>query len=131
MSSVRSGAASMASAVVRSTSETLSTIKPARWRSRPNHDKPTPVALFEPGHIETAPLIDHRNDDAAKIDDSLEEPGRLGDPRDPVRRARHFVNRFHRQPELTVAEAEHQKLPLLAPFGRSAVYGSAGFGVVA
>ena len=29
-----------------------------------NNDKPPPVALFEPRHVETLPLIDHGDDDA-------------------------------------------------------------------
>lgn len=33
--------------------------------ARLNNDKPTPVALFQPRHIETLPLIDHGHDGAA------------------------------------------------------------------
>ena len=66
------------------------------------------------------PLIDHGNDDAAQIDHSLQELGRLGDPGDPIRRARHFHYCFHRQPELIRRRAETPGTSAPRSPGRSA-----------
>ena len=87
----------------------------------PHDDQPTPVALFEPRHVETPSLVHHRQDHAAQIDDAFQKLGRLGHARDPIRHARHFLDRLDRQAEFVVAQPEHQELPLLARLRRPAV----------
>ena len=64
---------------VRSTSETLSTIRPARWRSVRTTIRRWRSALArELRHVEAAALVDHRQHLAAQIDHAFEEFRRLG-----------------------------------------------------
>ena len=108
MSSVRSGGGPIASPAQRSTSDTLSTISPARRRSvrTTMRRRPSPRAR----HVEPAPLVHDGQDLAPHIDDAFEEPGRLGDARDPVGNASDFLDRVDGQGKFVVAQPEDDEL---------------------
>ena len=73
---------------MRSTSETLSTISPARWRSVRTTTSRRRFAVAGGRHVEAPALVDHRQHLAAQIDHALEELRRLRNPGDLVRHAR-------------------------------------------
>ena len=107
----------MSSARQRSTSETESTIRPARWRSVRTTSRRRGRLVVERRHVEAAALVDHRQHLAAQVDHAFEELRRLGQARDLVGHARHLVDGLDRQAELVVAQAEDDELPLLAALG--------------
>ena len=118
MSPVSSGAASIESAGVRSTSETLSsTMRPARWRSSVPLIRAAAVALVKLGHVEAVALIHHRQNFAPQVDDAFFVPGRLRTCGDLIRYSAPPRPRLRwAVPEFVIAEAKDQEFAFLARF---------------
>ena len=80
----------------------------------PDHDEAPALGLARRRHVEAAALVDDGQHVAAQVHDALEEFRRLRQARDLRRHFADFVDGFDRQPELVLAQAEHQKLSALA-----------------
>ena len=87
---------------------------------RPHHNQAAAVALLQLGMVELAALIHHRQNFATQVEDAFQEFGRLRNPGDLVRYARHLVHGFDGQSEFVIAEAKDQEFALLAVFACSA-----------
>jgi hypothetical protein len=80
-----------------------------------HHDQPPVARILEPRHPEPPPLIDHRHDVAAQIDQPFEKSRRLGDAGDLVGNAGDFVDRIDGKPEFIVSKPKHQEFGFHAP----------------